>query len=310
MSFEVFAVFVPCYLVVQDRIRSAAARKNSRPGSVRSQGTGWSCDTYAAEHHGGVHADVLAMLKEDVAATDEATGSSATMSSNRLLSMKALDIQLERDPAPLQTFSALRDFSGENIAFLSSVRDWKRSLGPLSPGGNLLTSSPSICAVAFHRAVAIFADFVSPKYAEFPLNLSSNDVKQLQTMFGPAAQRHVAALGGVRNQVAPFDGSNGRGSSSDLDGSDVEKGLQGVESPDTLVVDHHDDDIPDAFGAAVFDPVVDHVKQLVLTNTWPKFISEGRTSSARGSVDTSRSERSDGKMGMVRVMSNYIDSIF
>lgn len=49
-------------------------------------------------------------------------------SGESILTMSALEHVLERNPGPLQEFSALRDFSGENIAFLTNVAEWKNSL--------------------------------------------------------------------------------------------------------------------------------------------------------------------------------------
>ena len=44
-----------------------------------------------------------------------------------LFSRDALEHCLRLNPEPLQQFAALKDFSGENIAFLTSVRQWKAS---------------------------------------------------------------------------------------------------------------------------------------------------------------------------------------
>jgi hypothetical protein len=60
---------------------------------------------------------------------DQIFGYVASIRGDRLLTMSALNRVLDKHPVPLQEFSAYHDFSGENIAFLTSVAKWERHLG-------------------------------------------------------------------------------------------------------------------------------------------------------------------------------------
>jgi hypothetical protein len=65
-----------------------------------------------------------------------------------LFSRDALEHCLRLNPDPLQQFAALKDFSGENVAFLTSVRQWKARCGVQSHSrGQSLTSPPPPPAV-------------------------------------------------------------------------------------------------------------------------------------------------------------------
>ena len=50
---------------------------------------------------------------------------SVSAAGSSILTMDALEHTLAKNPEPLQEFSALRDFSGENIAFLTRIREWR-----------------------------------------------------------------------------------------------------------------------------------------------------------------------------------------
>ena len=103
-------------------------------------------------------------------------------SRDSVLTMGALEHVLERNPTPLQEFSALREFSGENIAFLTSVTEWKRSLPAALKDGTDLKDKV-LLREQFNLALHLYAEFVSDRYAEFPLNLSSQVLKKLGEIF-------------------------------------------------------------------------------------------------------------------------------
>ena len=92
-----------------------------------------------------------------------------------LLTMEALECVLWRNPRPLQQFSALRDLSGENIAFLGAVADWKSSLPPAirSPEEIKFNVVQELLCERFNSALQIYVDFISSRSAEFQIYLSS-----------------------------------------------------------------------------------------------------------------------------------------
>jgi hypothetical protein len=207
-----------------------------------------------------------------------------TGSRDSILTMSALEHVLERNPTPLQEFSALREFSGENIAFLTSLSQWKNSLptvlkDPTAPrDGN----SKDLLREHFNLALHIYADFISVRHAEFPVNISSSDLKKLEDIF----ERPARLLYGEEREadpVSPFDKFNFEPASPTVSESS-EKGMTNCIRNRV----HYWGDIPEHFGATVFQDAEASIKYLVLTNTWPKFIKDRRTSI--DSFDTMRTK--------------------
>ncbi|KAI3051540.1 hypothetical protein CBS147353_11583 [Aspergillus niger] len=110
---------------------------------------------------------------------------------------------------------------------------------------------------------------VRDRHAHFPINISSQDRKELEKVFaGPAGL--LFGDGRPANPVVPFD-SPGYGptpSASPIASMKAEAG--------SLVADNGPvqswGEIPQTFSATVFDRAEESIKYLVLTNTWPKFV--------------------------------------
>lgn len=210
-------------------------------------------------------------------------------SSDSVLVIGALEYVLEKNPEPLRQFSALRDFSGENIAFLMSVAEWKASLPPAAiddtsdgPGRSI---ARELVRQKFNHALRIYNDYISPRGAEFPINIASAELRRLEVVFEDAA-RVMFDTKEVVNPICPFEMVE-TSSSSELtavgsENSNIEKDERKTSSTDGVLFWG---EIPDAFNATVFDEVEKSIKYLVLTNTWPKFVRE-----RRGSSETLRSE--------------------
>ncbi|KAG5753583.1 hypothetical protein H9Q70_003788 [Fusarium xylarioides] len=178
-----------------------------------------------------------------------------------LLTISAFNYTLNSNPGPLQDFSALNDLSGENISFLTEVTRWKISW----------RAEPDEADVrdAYNAALDIYVNFISPRDAEFPLNLGSADLKYMEKMFERAA-REVFGQANVHPAI-PFET------------------MTSLESAPTLVMErpNYSGIVPAEFGPSVFDSIEQHIKYLVLTNTWPKFVKEMQ--SRRRSGETTRS---------------------
>lgn len=183
--------------------------------------------------------------------------------------MTALEHALKWNASPLQKFAALKDFSGENIAFLTHLAHWRKRW----PKVGLNTLTLDQLRAQYNLAIRLYAAFVSVEHAEFPVNISSRTLKHLDDMFAGPAE---LLFGDTRSQstfnsATPFD--------------DVED----QKSPKVAVLDVPqtsndsccpDDswywgDIPATFGPNVFDEAENEIKYLVLTNTWPKFVNAG-----------------------------------
>lgn len=258
MIFEIFTVFVPVFQVIrmwfiQRRVNDSNAKwetASQSSGTSQSSTLDWKSSTHSLFEKG----KALDYLDEELG--------------DRLLTMTALDHVLKDNPGPLQEFSALNDFSGENIAFLTRMARWKSSW-PVMPDGEQKLD-------VYNEALAIYTDFISPRDAEFPLNLSSRELKHLEEIFEKAAR--IICGEASSNPATPFDIE---APSPTRSGSDYGIG--------TLV--KYRGDIPAKFGLTVFDRVQSHIKYLVLTNTWPKFVSEMQ--SRRRSSETGRSILTD-----------------
>lgn len=144
-------------------------------------------------------------------------------------------------------------------------------------------------------------------FSEFPINISSKEMKRLHTIFSSAA----AVLYGLRrgsssnDNATPFD-SVLPDDASDLPINDKSangsiKELKGTISLDNLgranlrAVSQMDPafaggslahfEIPIDFNEMVFDFAEKEIKYLVLTNTWPKFVQVGRANSELSKQD-------------------------
>lgn len=221
-----------------------------------------------------------------------------------VLTMAALEHVLSKNPEPLRKFSATRDFSGENIAFLTAVAEWKASLPPPFLR-NRHNASPEIVGSHFTRALRIYTDFISPRDAEFPINIAWHELRKLEGIFERAARTVLGAPDSSSTSATPFaevhwnpapDGApSSRGSQIPMVTTTPpppptppphpETGsAETLTLPDAFVFTG---DIPPSFDAAVFDAAQASIKYLVLTNTWPKYVRERRNSeSSEGAATT------------------------
>lgn len=256
MMFEIFTIFVPAFQVVRLwMLNKKAARSNAKWETASQTSTLRSSSTIEWK----LSALSIAEKGKTLDISDEELG-------DRIITMKALEHVLNENPGPLLEFSALNDFSGENIAFLTRISRWKTTW----PGAP--TEDETL--IVYNAALEIYTDFISPVDAEFPLNLPSSDLKQLEKIFEKPARilRGAARV----NPATPFDMDPAQFRSRHA-GGDTEIGAFA----------QYTGEIPAGFDEAVFDTVQGHIKYLVLTNTWPKFVSEMQ--SRRRSSETGRS---------------------
>ncbi|KAG6018720.1 hypothetical protein E4U41_003634 [Claviceps citrina] len=254
MVLEFFTVFVPAFLVIRSwavvrRVNDSNNRWEtaSTSSSDGSQTLNWksSCESLPEKHK-------LDMLDEELG--------------DRLLTMTALDHVLRDNPRPLQEFSAIHDFSGENIAFLTRAARFKAAW-PVMPAGEQALD-------VYNEALSIYLDFISTRDAEFPLNLSSRELRAQEAVFEQAARGLMGDS--AANPATPFDVEAAHSSRAFDSGADL------------AALPRYGGPIPEAFTLDVFDRIQSHIKYLVLTNTWPKFVNEMQ--SRRRSTDTDRSE--------------------
>jgi hypothetical protein len=206
---------------------------------------------------------------------------------DRLLTMTALNRVLQEHPIPLQEFSAYHDFSGENIAFLTSLSKWKATWSNASGLDQEQRTG------MFNAALNIYIDYISPRDAEFPLNLSFAQLQALEIVFEFSAR---VVCGETRvDPVAPFAFEPPPSRRSD--------------GSETALQSRYTGEISELFGPNVFDEAEGHIKDLVLTNTWPKFVREMQNRRRR-SEDSERSDMTDSsEVSVVSRVSRFVRSL-
>jgi hypothetical protein len=259
MFIEIFAIFIPAYQVVKHW-------HTSRQVSYSNQK--WETASQAITIH--IIAPSMKELTFELVERDQIFRYISGDYGDRLLTMTALNRVLSEHPAPLQEFSAYHDFSGENIAFLTRVAKWKATWSQASE-----TDAEQRIEM-FNAALKIYIDFISPHDAEFPLNLSSPQLRDLDTIFSASARSVCGAV--LVDPALPF--------------ASAPPPSRGSDVSDARLFVRHMGEVAPEFGAAVFDEAQEHVKNLVLTNTWPKFVRE--VQARRKSEGSERSLKSGG----------------
>lgn len=291
MFLEIFTVLLPCWEVMRQKSLSKETKESIAQWETKNRVT--ASGAKSLNTNSSVMESILTGKKSTTSSVDSAA------SNESILTMSALEYVLERNPAPLLEFSALRDFSGENIAFLTAVADWKSSLPAAARGSSTTIAEVESGSVnmrelvreRFNRALRIYAEFVSTRDAQFPINISGQDLKALEAVFESSAR----ILYGSKRQVdsaAPFDmpawnDSAEKSPISDDSGACLEDRVQ------------YWGEIPDSFDGSVFDKAEESIKYLVLTNTWPKFVKDRRTS-----LDSNETAVESGKGGFLAMVRN------
>jgi hypothetical protein len=272
---EIFTVLLPCWEVM-------------RAGSLRQETldaiSQWERRNKFATPEGKSIASGSTFIGSIMSGWKSMSGSVKTNGSgDSVLTMSALEHVLERNPIPLLEFSALREFSGENIAFLISIAQWKNGIPAAMRGDSADGNSKDVIRECFNNALHIYAEFISVRHAEFPVNISSQDLRKLENIF----EKPTRILYGEKRDsdvITPFEGADfGMEPPSPTYSSGSEKAMN-VSSSTLKERVYYWGEIPEDFGASVFDESEESIKYLVLTNTWPKFIRNHRSSI--GSVET------------------------
>lgn len=286
---EVAVIGIPCVQVIKTHNLKQETLDAIAAWERRNQGTAVNTDAISQKSSGLASSTLAASSVAGKSARSKASDRS-TDSRDSTLTMAALENVLKNNPQPLLEFAALKDFSGENVSFLSHVADWKRNSGLLKVG-------PTERYDTFVRAVRIYSHFISLEYSQFPVNISSRSGKELHHMFAKAANQ-LNSRRHSQSSATPFGDSPSDCSTADLtqlpssshNGGDLQEtlgkaNLQAVSQMTDLTPDGMLDlSIPPSFNTDVFNDAEKEVKYLVLTNTWPKFVHshDGRSLSRAG----------------------------
>lgn len=204
-------------------------------------------------------------------------------------SRKALERCLEDDSSALLRFAAAKEFSGENIIFLNYVRDWKAAWAEINEQKPVYDwkRDPLHHRLHFFKiAVEIYAACVDLRIAKFPINIESRIYSDLTEIFGDAVQligQSVPGGDGIRtyrNLPESYMVPTHRKKFSTV--ITLEEDTHALcldaypqESQSIMHIEPrlpHSVIVPLGFTASAFDKAERSVKNLVFTNTWPKFI--------------------------------------
>ncbi|KAK4680593.1 hypothetical protein QC764_100700 [Podospora pseudoanserina] len=354
---EIFTVFVPCYQVHKDEAlaketwniikkwetkgkfgsdKSVSTADSTVPGTPLSP-TSTKVGRESSLNFGDPWKQSSVMESGD---GDLAINS---IPDDRILTMDALVHVLSKNPEPLRQFSARRDFSGENIAFLTAVSEWKASLHPAFTS-NRFEAPDDVVRQAYTKALKIYYEFVSPQDAEFPLNLAFEQSRQLGGLFDRAIRDLLGDSRANVDPVTPFMSAGvhdwrmpeSRGSESGImisvhvetdkmpavpgiaivpssDGKGEEEGIALSVSTNSMMntfQDVYQGDIPELFNASVFDAAEKSIKELVLTNTWPKYVRERRNSESSSASGTSSSNNTSDTDGTLKSKKSSSSSLW
>jgi len=267
MMIEIFTIFIPCWQVRRAQTLEQETVDAIAAWEAASKLRAGQCAVSVA---GESSWQSLSSLEKGMGKTIDSLSSDKSY-----LMMEALEHTLAKEPEPLQRFSALQDFSGENIAFLRSVADWKTAARMVDP----TKDQQVMLREHFSAALRIFVEFISPTDAEFPINLSWQDLKKIESIFGAAA-RELYGDKGPLDPIRPFDAMYGLARSPNRPPSsssekpvipELQFGGTGSDSALDLALMYWGE-IPAEFDTAIFDAAETNIKYLVLTNTWPKFV--------------------------------------
>ena len=278
MLLEIFTIFLPVWEVLKHQ----SLRQETLESIARWEARNKSGQAGGSIETGSTYSSWGKPRKSKAGSVDSS-------SNNSILTMDALEHTLDKNPEPLQQFSALKDFSGENIAFLRRVAEWKtkhygykgeRKMSTIGEKG--LPPSPTVEVdnrASFEDALRIYIDFISSRGAEFQINLSSPDFKKLAGVFEHAA-RIVYGDERTPDPATPFETPEWRiGSDTGANDSQTAINAASPRSEETAVMENvrYWGDIPDEFDEDIFDDAEMSIKYLVLTNTWPKYVKARRS---------------------------------
>lgn len=293
---ELFMIFVPCWQIVRYRKLKNETIQILNEWEQQKNGTSLGSGTTKADDFSGTSLNLSRI-----------SSTSTRQAQSHMYTMVALEKALQTNPTPLLLFAALKDFSGENISFLNHVREWKNGWrnsqrsSVLQLSSVLQVSANKLRRQQFKKAIEIYSSFVSLKYSDFPINISSGHLKELQAVFEETSAL-VNADPEPGNAATPFDdfatrpaddiesavGKDGISIISTAVGASeyMDDSMPGLERGRGSIMNSYQMksigdklpahlQIPESFGPNVFDNSAESIKYTVLTNTWPKFVSAG-----------------------------------
>ena len=235
-------------------------------------------------------------------------------------SLQAFEEALRNASSELLEYASTREFTGENIVFLNSVRDfksnWRASLADEDDNegganGEEKTTSTNVDhrQKFFSIATDIFDRCVSLQTSQFPINIESHVYTELNAMFGrdvvasssvvaPFADRWsvatIAALTRTSDKYTTNDkpvrpgpiptagkkGISAFNNKNNINNTERRGGDLGGSTSSEFILSTRANSVPHGFDINVFDKAERSVKYMVFTNTWARYVESWRHSQA------------------------------
>ena len=231
-------------------------------------------------------------------------------------SLQAFEEALQNASSELLEYASTREFTGENIVFLNSVRDFKSHWQSALSKDEELAPSIEHGQKFFSIATDIFDRCVSLQTSQFPINIESHVYSELNGMFGrdvvpsssvvaPFADRwSLATIAALTKTSETYTTNNkpvrpGPNPTSDPN-SNIGQDFRATSSE--FILSTRANSVPDGFDVNVFDKAERSVKYMVFTNTWARYVeswrhSQASTLSSSGSHQPFESTTSSGPKG-------------
>lgn len=202
-------------------------------------------------------------------------------------SLQAFEAALEKSPAELLEFAATREFTGENIIFLHSLNEFKASWNHALTNEEL--SAPEQRQKYFRVATEIYDRNVSLHTSQFPVNIESHIYHELDDVFGrevissssviaPFADDWSVSTLAALNKASHKYKTNGKPSwPMTMGDGDLHPGMHRNASSE-YILSARANAVPDNFNVNIFDKAEHSVKQMVFSNTWPRYVDSWRQS--------------------------------
>ena len=242
----------------------------------------------------------LKKLNRDKKATDSLASHSIGFRRGRMYSMESLEECLNGNYDGLQVYSSCMELNGENIIFLSKVRNFQQTWS--SKFSNRNNDHTKTRMLMFRAALSIYVNLIHSGTASYPINIESPIYAKLESIFGPAtalvASKRKASLPSTPiSAVSPWEEpAELTRADSDNDGYPLQAvqvatplsrpssksnssehiiSIRDIEdSQDSL----YTSEVPKEFDEHVFDAANKSIKYMVWTETWQRYMQWRRSS--------------------------------
>lgn len=179
-----------------------------------------------------------------------------------LCNMQALERALESNPRDLLEFAATKQFTGENIVFLTRVRAWKERWNRATSAKTLISFDSKF--KLYEAGKDLFDRNISLHTAQFPINLESKIYRSLEAIFGSNLPCEARSI------ITPFtEFLTAKRESKAAGFEDITLSVavdNSKASTDKVLA------LPYGFDGDVFDLAERSIKYMVLTNTWARYL--------------------------------------